>query len=89
MKQISVTDTRKKTFRVTQYDEWSKGPDGDLKFPEFNKTFKYKVPPGYIIVGVRIPCNADLYSVNSVPICNVIIMKEHLARTKQSEFEAT
>ena len=52
VKQISVTDRQKQKYRVTQLDK-----EHFLKEPGVNytRTENFKIPPGYIIVGVRVP----------------------------------
>ena len=72
VKQISITDRTKQKYRVTHLDK-----EHFVKEPGVNyaRTETFKIPPGFIIVGVRVPLKADLYSTDCVPICNVIIMK--------------
>ena len=74
IKQISVVDSSKTKYRVTQLDK-----EHFVKEPGINytKTENFKIPSGYIVVGARIPKKADLYSNETVPICDLIIMKEH------------
>ena len=73
VKQISVLDSSKIKYRVTHLDK-----EHFIKEPTMNysKTENFKIPSGYIVVGARIPKKADLYSHDSVPICDLIIMKE-------------
>ena len=45
---------------------------------ENKKEISYKIPKGFVIVGVRIPCKVNFYSETETPVCGVIIMKDPL-----------
>ena len=74
IKQISVTNRQKQKYRVTQQDREHFAKELEVNY---KRTENFKIPSGYTIVGVRVPQKADLYSNESAPICDVIIMKEH------------
>ena len=65
----------KQRQRVTHMDKehFGKGEPGT----NYVRTENFKIPAGYSIVGVRVAKKADLYSADCVPVCDVIVMKQH------------
>ena len=85
LKQLSINErnsSSQKGFCTQSYEKQQQG----WQIPEqFTETANYKIPKGYIIVAVKILNHADLLSVDSVPICNFVIMKEHVKPAKTQE----
>lgn len=75
VKQLSLTDrhTSNRGFCTQSYE---KQQNGWQKSEQFSDTVSYKIPKGYVIVAVKIPQHADLLSIDSVPICNFVVMKD-------------
>ena len=46
------------------------------KRPKFDKEVTYKVPKGYMVIGVRIPVKSDIVSEKGSPIDGLMIMKQ-------------